>query len=283
MDVVVDSVSEREALDKIRGFLHDESKQNIVVTINPEFIMASQRDESLKDVLNSSSLRLADGIGVLWSAKYLSLPYRGIVWSIWQMVYSGASLIFNPKYCRSPIPQRVSGASIVPKICEIAQEEEKSVFLLGGRDGSGYGASNMLQRLYPKLIIKGVDENIDVDYIDGDLIVSRDDSIRIVELLESARPDILFVALGGNQKQEQWISRYLSKAPGVKIAMGVGATFDFLSGRVKRAPKIFRTLGIEWLWRMFIQRRLSRIMTATVKFIAKVVLFKIEKGEYRRW
>ena len=81
----------------------------------------------------------------------------------------------------------------------------------------------------------------------------------VIEKINIARPDILLVGLG-SPKQEKFIYENLSKMPSVKLAVGVGGAFDFISGRVKRAPKILQKIGMEWLWRLFVQpQRIKRI------------------------
>jgi N-acetylglucosaminyldiphosphoundecaprenol N-acetyl-beta-D-mannosaminyltransferase len=81
-----------------------------------------------------------------------------------------------------------------------------------------------------------------------------------------ASPDILFVALGA-PKQERWIFENLNKLESVKLAMGVGGAFDFLSGKTKRAPLWMRKIGLEWFWRLIIEpRRVKRIIDAVIVF-----------------
>jgi len=85
-------------------------------------------------------------------------------------------------------------------------------------------------------------------------------------MINRRQPDILFVALG-HGRQEKWIARNLSKLSSVKLAMGVGGSFDYISGQVKRAPKFMRKLGLEWLYRLIKEPwRLPRILVAVIKF-----------------
>ncbi len=274
LGVVVDAVTKENALYKVREFLNSK-EQNIIATVNAEFVMASQKDDEFRNILNSSSLKIADGIGILWAAKYLSMPKKGVFGSVWQMVYSGASLVLWQSYCKSVVPERISGADVVLDICKIAVEENKSIFLLGGQNGSGIKTAEFLRNKFHGINISGVEEDISVELISGQPVVDGEQLLKVIEKINTAKPDILFVALGGNQKQEKWIHKHIKDVPSVKVAIGVGATFDFLSGSVKRAPSLFRSLGIEWLWRMVCQRRLSRVTTATVRFIARIVSEKI--------
>ena len=101
---------------------------------------------------------------------------------------------------------------------------------------------------------------------------------QLIRRINNAQPEILFVALGA-PKQEIWIYENLKKMPSVKLAMGVGGSFDFISGRIKRAPLIFQRLGLEWLWRLILEpRRIKRIYNATAKF-GWVVLKNKKEGK----
>jgi len=102
---------------------------------------------------------------------------------------------------------------------------------------------------------------------------------QIVEMINAASPDVLFVAYGA-PFQEFWIARNLHKIPCVKVAMGVGGAFDFLSGKLDRAPVFMRKIGLEWLYRLLKEprKRLRRIVNATVVFPYRVMVVR-ERGE----
>lgn len=89
----------------------------------------------------------------------------------------------------------------------------------------------------------------------------------IIKKINDSRANIVLVGFG-QVKQEMWINQNLHKLPNIKVAIGVGGTFDYLSGKVRRAPKILRSLGLEWLFRLLIQpQRIGRIFNATIKFL----------------
>ena len=143
----------------------------------------------------------------------------------------------------------------------------KSIFLLGGVGGVGEAAARSLKLSVPHLRIAGTFEG------------ERDSSgdAEIVALIAKARSDILLVAYGAPE-QEEWISRNLAKLPSVKVAMGVGGAFDYLSGRVQRAPRLLRSLGLEWLFRVILQpHRIGRIITATIRFPLAVLRQRARK------
>lgn len=117
-----------------------------------------------------------------------------------------------------------------------------SVFLVGGRSQT---VAQLKNKFGGKVLA------IENGYQDLNELVGK---------INKVKPKILLVGLG-SPKQEKWIKQNLSKMPSVKVAIGVGGAFDFLSGQIKRAPKLWRSFGLEWLWRLFRQpRRLGRII-----------------------
>ena len=140
---------------------------------------------------------------------------------------------------------KVTGTDLMIGLCELAAKKGFSVFLLGGRGGVAKEAAKRLKTQFANLNIVGTYEGDSPGGITA--------------------ADFLFVAYGA-PKQEKWIARNLPKIP-VKVAMGVGGAFDFIAGKRKRAPRILRRLGLEWLWRLIQEpQRLPRIFNATIRF-----------------
>lgn len=150
---------------------------------------------------------------------------------------------------------RVTGTDLMIRLCELAAKKGYSIFLLGGRNGAAEEAAKRLKMRFANLNIVGTCEG---DSPEG--IIAA---------------DFLFVAYGA-PKQERWIAENLSQIP-VKVAMGVGGAFDFIAGKRKRAPRLLRRLGLEWLWRLVQEpQRLPRILNAAVKFPLLVFLHKFK-------
>lgn len=151
---------------------------------------------------------------------------------------------------------RVTGVDFMLELCRLAVEQGKSVYLLGtGKDEVVKKTADELIKKFNNLKIAGYDK--------GPVI----DEAKILSPNFIIQADILFVAFGMG-KQEKWIAENLPKMPGVKIAVGVGGAFDYLSGVVPRAPGFMRAIGLEWMYRLIKQpARLPRIFNATVKFI----------------
>lgn len=276
----INPLTSKETLKKISGFLQSDTQYRII-TLNPEYILEAQKDEEFRSIINSAHLSVPDGIGILWAAKFLSLPaseckilrYPQIVL---QYIYTGASLMFWPRYCRNVIKERISGAELCERIISKNKRDCRAasllamtkIFLLGGYNG----AAEIIREKYS-------DANI-VGTFEGSPDMESDKKAR--EAINQARPGILFVAYGNPaSKQEKWISRNLPHLPSVKLAMGVGGCFDFLAERIKRAPEWMQKIGLEWMYRVIRQpKRIGRIWNAVVAFSFQILRYKIDKGTF---
>lgn len=147
--------------------------------------------------------------------------------------------------------ERITGVDIAALLCKICAQEKKSIFFLGGRSVAEHAAKNMKKR-YPNLKIAGYAEGTP-----GELLP---------EVIE-AKPDAILVAYGA-PAQEKWIANYYKEVPSLRIGIGIGGTFDFWAGKLKRAPKMAQNLGVEWLWRLFQEpkTRAKRIWKAVFIF-----------------
>lgn len=235
--IKIDNLTKKRALEKLEIFLHL-PEQHQIATVNPEFIVAAQKDAEFKRILNNTSLSLPDGFGLMLASKFLGQPLK----------------------------ERITGADFIWDIAELCEQNKCSIYLLGGKNGAAEKTAEILKKKYPNLKVVG-DSRITVrNYESG--IMNRE-----LEKINSFNPSVLLVAFG-QVKQEKWIDKNLKKLPGVKFAMGVGGSFDFISGQVKRAPKFMRKIGLEWLWRLILEPwRWKRIYNAVVKF-SWVVLTK---------
>ncbi len=170
------------------------------------------------------------------------------------------------KYLHGEKIERIPGVDLTWLVLKLAEDKRYTVFLLGG---------------WPEEITKATERNIKIVHpnikIVGTSSLGPDDE-GVVELVNSKSPDILFVAYGGSAKQEKFIYNNRKKI-NTKIAIGVGGTFDFISGNVKRAPLWMRRLGLEWLFRLIRQpSRIGRIFNAVVIFPILVILSKIKNN-----
>jgi len=150
--------------------------------------------------------------------------------------------------------ERIPGVDLTWSMLKLAEDTGYRVFLLGG---------------WPEEITKATEKNIKmvhpkINIVGTSSLGPKDEGV--VETVNSKNPDILFVAYGGSSKQEKFIYNNKEKL-NTKIAIGVGGTFDFISGNIKRAPHWMRKIGLEWLYRLVRQpSRIGRIFNATIKF-----------------
>ena len=226
----IDNVTEAEALRRISALL-DSGRTSMIATVNPEFLMEARHNTEFRSALNASILNVPDGFGIR-----LVCLWRGI-----------------------RIKERVTGADVLVRMCQMASERHQGVFLFGAMDGVALAAAAELKRQFPNLVIAGAENEFDSDG-------QERSEEQVCERIRNAKPAILFVALGA-PKQEFWIRKNLAKLPSVRVAMGVGGSFEYLSGDLRRAPQFFRRIGFEWLWRLLLQPgRWRRIVTAVFIF-----------------
>jgi N-acetylglucosaminyldiphosphoundecaprenol N-acetyl-beta-D-mannosaminyltransferase len=178
-----------------------------------DFVRIAHGDAEFRSVINQADLAVPDGVPVLWAARL-----------------NGA-----------PLLERVTGVDVVEQGAALAAERGYRIFLLGAEDGVAAEAAAELERRNPGLPIAGI-------YSPPVGPSSDEENERMVALVRAARPDILFVAFGA-PKQDVWISHHLHQL-GVPVCVGVGGTFNFLAGRVPRAPRWMQRRGLEWAYRL---------------------------------
>ena len=258
----------REIVDLVRG-----RKNYYIVTPNPEMVMYASTHPWSKEVLNSADLALADGVGLQWAAKYLSLPLTQIpvlrqIQEFFQLIFTLPLVVLAPKLL-NVIPERLTGADMVWEIAKLASERDYRIFLLGAGPGVALKAARVMQTLYPRLNV--------VEIMVGPPYESQEEVIRRIQ---QTNPQFIFLAFPA-EEQMRWMRDELPKLQDV-IAIGIGGALDFIAGGTainagidrspaKRAPEWMRERGLEWLYRYLIQPwRKKRIQTATIGFIRQV-------------
>jgi N-acetylglucosaminyldiphosphoundecaprenol N-acetyl-beta-D-mannosaminyltransferase len=279
LGIQIDKLTQTQALAEVENFLNS-AKRHQIITANPEIVLSALKNESYQNIINNSSLTVADGVGLLWAAKFLSLKSASPVISLIQALVCALSLIFHPKYCQEVLPARIAGVDLLEKICERASRKGWQIYLLGGEEGIAEKTGEALKKKYLDLKIVGAKEGPIFKFsISNFQFLNNDQNPNeqfqnVIADINQTKPDILFVAFG-SPKQDFFISQILHQLTSVKVAMGVGGAFDFISGKAKRAPEIWRELGLEWLHRFIHQPwRAIRIFNATLRFISYTIRFK---------
>ncbi len=210
LGVKVDKVTVDEASDIIMEYIRSKEKAASVFTPNSEIIMMGYRDSEFRDILNSSELLTADGIGVVYASKIV----------------------------KNPICERAAGYDIACSVLSKLAKEDGSVYLFGSKPGVAEAAGKNIVKEYPGIKIAG--------YSDGYFDEEKEKTI--ISNINRANPDLVFVCLGA-PKQEKWISSHKKELPNA-VYMGIGGSLDVFAGNVKRAPEFYTKHGIEWLYRL---------------------------------
>ena len=174
------------------------------------------------------------------------------------VIPDGIGVVYAMRMNGVKVKDRVPGCDLVQKLFAAMNETGQSVYFLGGSAASAATAAEKMAAAYPGLRIAG--------YHDG--YFKDDEETLIIEEIERVKPDLLLVGLGC-PRQEKWIDAH-RQLP-VKLMMGVGGSIDVMSGTVKRAPKFYQKMGLEWLYRLIKQpSRLGRQMILP-KFMLTVI------------
>lgn len=223
--------------------VHLKEKNNIsIFTPNTEIVMQAKKSDDHKQILNSGTYIIPDGIGLIYGAKL-----RGI-----------------------ELKERVTGYDTSMALLDIANKNGYGLYLLGGKEGVAKKAVDALKNSHPGINITGYHHG----YFEGSHLGKEQsaEEQEIIDEIKGNNTDILFVGFGF-PRQEKWINDNLGKS-GVKIAIGNGGVIDILAGDAKRAPDIFIKLGLEWLYRL--AKDPSRIKRQIVLplFIIQVIINK---------
>jgi N-acetylglucosaminyldiphosphoundecaprenol N-acetyl-beta-D-mannosaminyltransferase len=241
-------------LEKATDFILEtvkKEKKGYVCTPNPEMLLEAKQNESFKRILQQSLLNIPDGIGILWAATHIYRKSGKL-----KALLTLPLLVFKPDYFKHVLRQRVTGVDLVQSVLCRASKNKTRCFFLGAEDGVAKKASDSMQKKYPGLSVVGTYPG------------SPDPSEQktIINIINKARPDILFVAYGA-PAQEQWIAQALPSLKTVSVALGIGGTFDFIAGKRKRSPRWIQKIGLEWLYRLIQEpSRWKRIYNATIRF-----------------
>lgn len=194
-----------------------------VVTPNLDILRRCERTPDIRRLVHQADLVVPDGMPLIWASRIQG----------------------------DALPERVTGSNLIHSLSAAAAEAGRSIYLLGGDEGTAAHAASVLRSRHPDLNIAGhecppVGFDEDVEYMKA-----------LIERIRSARPDIVYVALGC-PKQERLIKELRAHLP-TAWWLGIGISFSFITGRVRRAPRWMQRFGLEWLHRLSQEpRRLSR-------------------------
>lgn len=217
LGVPFDLVTPEETVQRIAAMIAS-GRPHYLATANVDFLVQALGDVELRRILFDAHLVLADGMPVVWASRFLG----------------------------NPLPARVTGSDLVPRLLAESERQGWRVFLLGGTEQSLGQATGRIRSQYPRLALVGA-------YSPPFRPLLEMDHEDLLRRLREAKPDLLFVAFGC-PKQEKWLSMHYRRA-GVPVGIGVGATIDFLAGTFRRAPVWMQRTGLEWVFRLLQEPR----------------------------
>lgn len=270
LEIPINPIRKSEVEGICKKWLSDGGK-HYIVTANSEILIKTIFDEDYKNIILGADLITADGMGIRWASAFSEKVDKEAknYLDILKLFFKTLILIvLKPGRVDSGIPERVSGSDIIWDIALAAQKENAKVFLLGGINQTAVKAARKI-----KNAILGIDIYAYVPNHEA----AASPSPWLDEEIERIKPDVILVGYGC-PKQELWIFENLHKYPSLKIAMGVGGTFDFIAGNVSRAPLKFQNHGLEWLWRLTHRpSRFFRALRAIIVFPAILLTLKLVK------
>jgi len=211
----VDALAFDDAIESVRQLVR-RGEGGAIFTPNVDHVVMADEHAGLRRAYRRADLSFADGMPLVWTSRLLGRQ----------------------------IPEKLSGSDMIVPIVQLAARENWGVYLLGGMPGEPGAAQLAAARFTERFAVRIV--GIDSSLVSMDGTRASDDEV--LERVRAAKPDIVFVALGA-PKQELWIAR-CRDAISPAVAIGVGASLDFISGHVNRAPGWVSNAGFEWAYRL---------------------------------
>lgn len=202
-----------------------------VNTLNAEILYQAQSDKELMDVINACHLVTPDGTGVVWASSHLGTPCK----------------------------ERVTGIDLLTNLLKVSPSRGYKIYFYGSKPEILEKALSTMRETYPGIQIVGSTHGY----------VGEEGQEALLLDIKSTQPDLLFVALGA-PRQEIWIKSHLSELPPL-VAVGVGGSLDVISGELKRAPRLFQALRLEWLYRALKEPYRFKRLLVLPRFVLKVL------------
>lgn len=214
----------------------ESGRPRFLITANLNYAMLTEEHPRLAEANKAAALVLADGMPLVWASRLIG----------------------------QPLPERVTGSDLFPALCERAAETGYRVYLMGGAEGVAEQAAENLKARFPGLNIVGIESppyrNLTVQETD-----------ELIDRVRAVAPDLLFLATS-QPKGEVWLLDHHQRL-GVPVSIQVGASIDFIAGRVGRAPGWVGKVGLEWAFRILMEpRRLGGRYVRNAKFLVRMIV-----------
>lgn len=217
------------------------SKKRLIFTPNSEILVSAAENEEFREILKRADINIPDGMGVVLASRVLKT--------------------FGSRKVNQTISTRVTGIDMVEAMVKMAASKGYQVYFLGGE---GDEAALAAKKMVAKYASVG---KLKIAFDSGPkriMVATTKENKEVVDRINRFRPDILFVAFG-HGRQEKWLVEHLDELH-IKVGMGVGGAFNYLSGKSKRPPKWVGAIGFEWLWRLILEPWRWKRQLKLVKF-----------------
>ncbi|MDD3144905.1 MAG: WecB/TagA/CpsF family glycosyltransferase [Candidatus Gracilibacteria bacterium] len=261
--IKIDKISYKELFEKITKF----EVQNIVFTPNPEILLKTKKDSEFKNLINKANFKTSDGIGLYIAYQIIDNNYNKFI-NIVLLPYFFFNLFFRRKYLYKKYGERICGSDLTKDLIKYSEKNKIKVTIIdlyNPTDTKKVGSQKVFSKLLKEKFTK-----LDFDYF----IYEPNKKEEIIDKIKDSKSKIIFSTLG-MKGQEESVVEIMQKCTNIKIGLAIGSSFDYFIGFQKRAPKIWRKLGIEWLYRLITGPRkidrLKRLYNAIFVFIFEVI------------
>ena len=209
-----------------------------IITADSLAMVRTTREPDFKKLMDAAELVVPDGAGIIWASKILGIP----------------------------LPGRVPGVALVSQICENSVKNNQKIFFIGSKPGIATKAAESIKER-TKANIVGVEH--------GYFSSNSEDENAMLQKIADSKADVVFVALGV-PRQEEFITK-LRKYMNHGVAVGVGGSFDVISGNLPRAPQWMQKCGLEWLFRLYLEPKRFRRMLDLPVFVQKIIHYRLHR------
>lgn len=237
----IDTYSQTALADHVLDHAFNGNRTRQIITANAQFYVLAEKNQRFRECLEAAEYSCADGMPIVWACE---------------------------RFAGTKVP-RITGVDFIGQLCERGARDGLRVYLLGGRPGTAHATAGILLKKFPGLQIAGV------DCPDWGFETSAATLAPVLDRIRAAGPHILLAGLGA-PKQEFFIHDHIRPLK-VPIAIGIGGSFEILSGSLERAPQWFQTHGLEWAFRLAQEPRrlLTRYLVGNAEFLWDIAKWRL--------
>lgn len=211
----MDVVGYDETVERVIGWIKGDRRPRILLTVNSSLLVERERDAEFRAACDNVDMSVPDGVPVVWLSKLLGAPLK----------------------------ERIAGVDLMYTLLERGNEEKLRVYFLGATDNVIERLNRLCARQFPDLVVVGSRNGYFTD----------EEEESVCEAIRDSRADLLFIGMPSPRKEH--LAEQRQKLMGVPVTIGVGGSFDVITGKVKRAPEFMQNSGFEWLWRLMMEPR----------------------------